>query len=77
MNEFANSVAEKAKGADGQYGSSDDVNHRIAVVRFTNYATDLTNVLVDMDTASGLTTVTNAVNRLSPGGNTAPATGLD
>lgn len=77
VNEFANSVAEKAKGADGQYGSSDDVNHRIAVVRFTDYATDLTNGLVDMDTASGLTTVTNAVNRLSPGGNTAPATGLD
>ncbi|MCI7624661.1 MAG: VWA domain-containing protein [Clostridiales bacterium] len=77
VNGFANSVAEKAKGADGQYGSSDDVNHRIAVVRFTSSARDLTNGLVDMDTAHGLTTVTNAVNGLSAGGDTAPATGLD
>ena len=77
VNGFANSVAEKAKGSDGQYGSSDDVNHRIAVVRFTSSARDLTNGLVDMDTARGLTTVTNAVNGLSAGGDTAPATGLD
>lgn len=77
VNGFANSVAEKAKGSDGQYGSSDDVNHRIAVVRFTSSARDLTNGLVDMDTALGLTTVTNAVNGLSAGGDTAPATGLD
>lgn len=77
VNGFANSVAEKAKGADGQYGTSDDVNHRIAVVRFTSSARDLTNGLVDMDSARGLTTVTNAVNGLQAGGDTAPATGLN
>lgn len=31
---FVNSVNEKAKGADGVYGTEDDVNHRIAVVGF-------------------------------------------
>ena len=31
---FANSVAEKAMGKDGQPGTADDVNHRIAVVGF-------------------------------------------
>lgn len=33
---FANSVAEKAKGADKQLGTEDDVNHRIAVVGFAS-----------------------------------------
>lgn len=33
---FANSVAEKAKGADGTLGTDDDVNHRIAVVGFAS-----------------------------------------
>lgn len=31
---FANSVAEKAKGPDGTFGTDDDVDHRIAVVGF-------------------------------------------
>lgn len=31
---FVNSVNEKAKGADGQYGTGDDINHRIAMVGF-------------------------------------------
>ena len=31
---FTNSVAEKAKGADGQLGTADDIDHRIAVVGF-------------------------------------------
>ena len=33
---FANSVAEKAKGPDGNFGTDDDVNHRIAVVGFAS-----------------------------------------
>lgn len=33
---FANSVAEKAKGPDGTFGTDDDVNHRIAVVGFAS-----------------------------------------
>lgn len=33
---FADSVTEKAKGADGEYGGGDDVNHRIAVVGFAS-----------------------------------------
>lgn len=33
---FINSVAEKSKGADGQYGGGDDVDHRIAVVGFAS-----------------------------------------
>lgn len=33
---FADAVAEKAKGKDGQMGTEDDVNHRIAVVGFAS-----------------------------------------
>lgn len=34
INTFADNVNDKAKGADGQYGTTDDINHRIAVVGF-------------------------------------------
>ncbi len=33
---FADAVADKAKGADGIFGTEDDVNHRIAVVGFAS-----------------------------------------
>lgn len=33
---FANAVNEKAKGKDKQYGTADDINHRIAVVGFAS-----------------------------------------
>lgn len=77
VHSFLNAVSEKAKGTDGAYGTDDDVNHRIAVVKFTDNATDLTNGLVDMDAADGLTTVVRAVNSLSTGGDTKPSTALD
>lgn len=77
VNNFAESVAAKAKGSDGQYGGEDDVNYRIAVVKFASEAYNLTNGLVDMDTSRGLTQVKNAVSGLQAGGDTYPATGLD
>lgn len=77
VNNFAESVAAKAKGSDGQYGDEDDVNYRIAVVEFASEAYNLTNGLVDMDTSLGLTQVKNAVSGLQAGGDTYPATGLD
>lgn len=77
VNNFASSVAAKAKGSDGQYGGEDDVNYRIAVVEFASEAYNLTNGLVDMDTSRGLTQVKNAVSGLQAGGDTYPATGLD
>lgn len=77
VNNFAESVAAKAKGADGQYGGEDDVNYRIAVVEFASEAYNLTNGLVDMDTFRGLTQVKNAVSGLQAGGDTYPATGLN
>lgn len=77
VNNFAESVAAKAKGADGQYGGEDDVNYRIAVVEFASRAFNLTSGLVDMDTSRGLTQVKNAVSGLQAGGDTYPATGLD
>lgn len=78
VNNFAESVAAKAKGSDGQYGGEDDVNYRIAVVEFASKAYNLTNGLVDMDTSrGGLTQVKNAVSGLQAGGDTYPATGLD
>lgn len=77
VNNFAESVAAKAKGSDGQYGGEDDVNYRIAVVEFASEAYNLTNGLVDMDTSRGLTQVKHAVSGLQAGGDTYPATGLD
>ena len=77
VNNFAESVAAKAKGSDGQYGGEDDVNYRIAVVEFASEAYNLTNGLVDMDTFRGLTQVKNEVSGLQAGGDTYPATGLD
>lgn len=77
VNNFAESVAAKAKGSDGQYGGEDDVNYRIAVVEFASEAYNLTNGLADMDTSRGLTQVKNAVSGLQAGGDTYPATGLD
>lgn len=77
VNNFAESVDAKAKGADGQYGGEDDVNYRIAVVEFASSAFNLTSGLVDMDTFRGLTQVKNAVSGLQAGGDTYPATGLD
>lgn len=77
VNNFAESVAAKAKGSDGQYGGEDDVNYRIAVVEFASEAYNLTNGLVDMDTFHGPTQVKNAVSDLQAGGDTYPATGLD
>lgn len=74
---FVNSVNEKAKGADGVYGTEDDVNHRIAVVTFSskNEAQDKTGLL-GMNTADGYSNVTNAINQLSAGGDTYPGEGL-
>lgn len=77
VNNFAESVAAKAKGSDGQYGGEDDVNYRIAVVEFASEAYNLTSGLVDMDTSRSLTQVKNAVSGLQAGGDTYPATGLD
>lgn len=77
VNNFAESVAAKAKGSDGQYSGEDDVNYRIAVVEFASEAYNLTNGLVDMDTSRGLTQVKSAVSGLQAGGDTYPATGLN
>lgn len=77
VNNFAESVAAKAKGADGQYGGGDDVDYRIAVVKFADKASNLTSGLVDMNTSGGLSTVKSVVNRLSADGNTYPEKGLN
>ena len=33
---FANAVTAKAKGTDGEYGTTDDINHRIAIIGFAS-----------------------------------------
>lgn len=77
VNNFAESVSTKAKGADGRYGTNDDVEHRIAVVSFADTAAQKTNGLVKMNMSQGLSTVKNAVSRLKAEGNTVPAEGLN
>lgn len=39
VSNFAYAVSEKAKGPDGEYGTEDDVNHRIAMVGFASGST--------------------------------------
>lgn len=77
VNNFTNSVAEKAKGADGILGTGDDINFRIAVVSFADGASNLTNGLVNMNDRNGVGTVNRAVNRINASGNTYPANGLN
>ncbi len=43
---FADSVAKKAEGADGKIGTTDDVDHRIAVVGFASNTTTYENTEV-------------------------------
>lgn len=77
VNNFTNSVAEKAKGADGILGTDDDINFRIAVVSFADGASNLTNGLVNMNDRNGVSTVNRAVNGINASGNTYPANGLN
>lgn len=77
VNNFTNSVAEKAKGADGILGTDDDINFRIAVVSFADRASNLTNGLVNMNDRNGESTVNSAVDGIKASGNTYPANGLN
>lgn len=77
VNNFALQVSKKAIGKDGKIGTQDDVNHRIAVVEFTDNATNLTNGLVNMDSSDGVNRVKNIVDGLNANGNTNPASGVD
>lgn len=77
VNNFTNSVAEKAKGADGILGTHDDINFRIAVVSFADRASNLTNGLVNMNDRNGESTVNSAVDGIKANGNTYPANGLN
>lgn len=77
VNNFTNSVAEKAKGADGILGTDDDINFRIAVVSFADGASNLTNGLVNMNDRNGESTVNSAVDGIKANGNTYPANGLN
>lgn len=64
MDGFVSSVNAKAKGPDGQFGTEDDVKHRVAVVSFADSASTLTNGLEDMTTETGRNSVSNAFNEL-------------
>lgn len=61
---FVSSVNDKAKGPDGQFGTEDDVKHRVAVVSFADSASTLTNGLEDMTTETGRNSVSNAFYKL-------------
>lgn len=61
---FVSSVNAKAKGPDGEFGTDDDVKHRVAVVSFADSASTLTNGLEDMTTETGRNSVSNAFNEL-------------
>ena len=50
---FTNSVSEKAAGEDGKQGTSDDVNHRIAIVGFSSNTYDNTELLTGSEISQG------------------------
>lgn len=58
MTSFANSVAEKAAGADKTAGNEDDVDHRIAIVGFSSGNYNNTELLTGVNITTG--------NRYSP-----------
>lgn len=49
---FANSVTEKAKGADGQLNTADDVDHRIAIVGYSSDGYQNTELLTGVTISS-------------------------
>lgn len=56
--QFANNVNTKAMGADGEYGTADDINHRIAVVGFSSNESRFNNT----ELLTGVTITTGTTN---------------
>lgn len=72
---FAADVAQKAKGADGAFGTADDVGHRIAVIGFADAGNTqlLTGAsLQDMRTSAGRGGVDAAIGALDARGFSCP-----
>lgn len=55
VKDFTDAVAEKAKGADGEFGTADDINHRIAVVGFASDETHSNNEYLNTELFIGST----------------------
>lgn len=73
---FVSSVNAKAKGPDGEFGTGDDVKHRVAVVSFASDATLLTDGLEDMTTEEGRNSVNAAFYKLAANGATRADLGM-
>lgn len=73
---FVSSVNAKAKGPDGEFGTDDDVKHRVAVVSFASSASTLTNGLEDMTTEEGRKSVNAAFYKLAANGATRADLGM-
>ena len=73
---FVSSVNAKAKGPDGQFGTGDEVKHRVAVVSFASSASTLTNGLEDMTTEEGRNSVNAAFYKLAADGATRADLGM-
>lgn len=66
LNDFITQINTKANGADGVLGGGDDVNHRVAIVGFSENANNRTNGFQSMDTSNGRTVVNQAIQALTP-----------
>lgn len=77
VNNFASQVGSKSMGPDGQFGTEDDVKHRVAVVSFADSASTLTNGLEDMTTETGRNSVSTAFNKLRANGATRADLGMN
>ncbi len=72
---FAADIAQKARGADGAFGTADDVGHRVAVIGFADAGNTqlLTGAaLQDMRTSAGRGSVDAAIGALGARGSSCP-----
>lgn len=60
VNIFVDEVAQKAKGADGQYGTGDDVAHRIAIVGFASNSSNGNTELLSTQNATDYSSANDA-----------------
>ena len=80
-NGFVDAVYEKTKGADKSAGTDDDVDHRIAIIRFNSSAKRLTgsgdNESALLSVKNSQSTLKNAImNQLDMNQGTVPASGI-
>ncbi len=66
INTFVDAIIDEANGADNQYGTDDDIDHRVAVVTYKSNAT-VVHGLKNISTQSGATTINSWAEGMTRG----------